>query len=354
MINFQLNTRVIFERGSIQKLKQMINLETVLVVSRSSLQYFADIAPPDVGDLIVVQSEPEVSFIDQSLRDLQGKVVRKIIGVGGGSVLDVAKSLAICLEDELLSCRPIVSQNFSDRRSKINLILCPTTAGTGSEFSHSSILYDDIAGRKTGIRGLRVAADLAVLDPVLTVSLPSNVTASTGFDTFAHAVETFISRKSTLLTSELSIAVIEKVLKYLPIALDHPDDLDAREQLLLASLICGFNLSTSSTCMPHRIQYSFPWDRKIPHGVGLAMIYPAWIQETEERHLKFFELKRRLGIDGTFVQFVDDFISKIGVFDLYKDLFDTKLGIKPTDVMGDLASDPGYDELVLAKILDRL
>jgi alcohol dehydrogenase class IV len=132
---------------------------------------------------------------------------------------------------------------------------------------------------KDAIRSDFLFPRCAIVDPLLTHAVPADVTAHTGFDTLAHAVESYVSPKAQPIADRLALSAVAAVCRYLPIALEQPDHAEARAGLALASTTMGWNLSWVGTCFPHRIDKALcALHPEISHGQSVALFYPHWIR----------------------------------------------------------------------------
>lgn len=204
-----------------------------------------------------------------------------VVCLGGGSAIDLGKAvagvapMAANATDVLYGRRTICSHALS-------IVAIPTTAGTGSEVNRSSIVTDPARPFRDGIRSDYIFPRCAIVDPSLTLTVGGYATALTGFDTLAHAIESFVSPRSQPATDELSRMAIGLVGRFLPTAIDHPDNLEARESLSLAATAMGLNLARVGTCFPHRVDKAICALRPdIPHGQSVALSYPFWLQQVE-------------------------------------------------------------------------
>ena len=158
------------------------------------------------------------------------------------------------------------------------ILAIPTTAGTGSELNRSAILTDLAARHRDAIRSDYLFPRVALVDPELTYDLPGEVTAQTGFDALAHAVESYVSPKSQPLADALALEAVAGVLAALPRALVEPRHAASRQRLALVATSMGYNLSCVGTCLPHRLDKPvcalFP---QIAHGQSVAFFYRSWV-----------------------------------------------------------------------------
>jgi len=232
---------------------------------------------PNIYTFFKVGSNPQVKEVDEAIQENLAHQIDFVVGVGGGSAMDAAKSIALGLGNKCL----IDDFYFRGKNvaNALPIIAVPTTSGTGAELSKGSILSDSSSAMKKGVRGDALFPRHAIVDPLLTVSVPKKVTIETGFDVFAHAIETFISKKSSIFTEGLSIQALRIVTSVLPKLANDLNNEDMRIQMSYASMIMGINLGNASTCLPHRLQYPVGAITNTSHGIGLAALYPAWVSE---------------------------------------------------------------------------
>lgn len=227
-----------------------------------------------------------------------GEAARKanaefIIGIGGGSVLDASKAIAIYASNPELSPIDIYKREYSSAPLPVALI--GTTAGTGSEVTAVAVLTDDATGRKKSISGPDCYAALSFCDPKYTESLPYSITVSTALDAFAHAIEGYFTEKCVgiiELYADKCIPLIYNCLKTLSQADEVAPDL--REPLYYGSLYAGLVINTCGTAFPHPLGYVLTENHGIPHGMACAAFFSAFIDRcvnfAPEKAKKFFEM----------------------------------------------------------------
>ena len=193
-----------------------------------------------------------------------------IVGIGGGSAQDVAKVASVLITNE----GPIAKYFGIDLLPKpgIRLILAPTTAGTGSEATPIAILSDHHEKLKKGIVSPYLLPATAILDPLLTLGLPPQVTAATGMDALIHAVEAFTSKNATAVTDMLAIQAIRQICGNIRIAFANGDNLEARSAMLEASLLAGMSFANAGVTAVHAFAYPIGAEYHIPHGVAKSIM----------------------------------------------------------------------------------
>ncbi|MDO8885220.1 MAG: iron-containing alcohol dehydrogenase [Pseudotabrizicola sp.] len=226
------------------------------------------------GDVTVcdqVHPEPDTDNLDLVLAAARLADPELVIGFGGGSVMDLAKLVTVLRGDQTLS--DVVGPNKVTARQSA-LALVPTTAGTGSEAGIRALVTDAATLNKMAVESPLLLADMVALDPDLTLSVPSAVTAATGIDAMAHCVEAFTNRKAHPMIDGYARMGISLVARYLPRAVADGNDAEARAGLLLAAYYGGICLGPVNTAAGHALAYPLGTRLKLPHGVANAIIFP--------------------------------------------------------------------------------
>ena len=219
-----------------------------------------------------VEPEPSASLVDESAQLAKENGVDVVIGVGGGSSLDIAKGAS------LLASNPgnVLDYSGMDLIPKRGLpkILVPTTAGTGSEVTRVFVLIDKRDNMKKVVFSNYSIPELALVDPMLTISMPSKVTADTGMDALVHAIETYVSMNATPFSDLLASKAIELIPKYLPMAFAKGENIEARYHMSLASLLAGMAFASGGLGAVHALAYPLGTEYHLPHGRTNAIMLP--------------------------------------------------------------------------------
>jgi len=217
-----------------------------------------------------------------------------IIAIGGGSPLDSGKAIA---------AMTVLEGDISEYMGKeINgsfppMVMIPTTAGTGSECTKFSIITDLKKDIKMLLKGDSLLPNLAIIDPLLTVSSPEKITASTGIDALTHAVEAFTSRKANSQTDIYAKSAIQRIFTYLPNAYENGEDLKAREEMALAAFEAGVCINNASVTLVHGMSRPVGALFHVPHGVSNGMIiYEALKYAAVGCYPKLAELARIINV----------------------------------------------------------
>lgn len=209
-----------------------------------------------------------------------------VVAIGGGSAIDLGKAAAV-VAAERRSSRDFLGAAAPFRA--LPLIAVSTLPGSGSECSAGAILKDPATGAKGALRGECLLPRAAFLDPDLALTAPREASVASGFDMLAHAVETFLSRQANPGSAARSEAAVRWGLPALESVFKGDADREARGVLMWLSATMGQNLAEATTCLPHRLQYALERLRPGPHGVGIAALFPSWIEWTWRRSPEKFE-----------------------------------------------------------------
>ena len=276
-------TRVIFGDGVVGEAgKHLLFSDNFLIVAgRGSAvatghldKLLAALSGKKVTVITGISPNPRLSEINAAAARGLSAGATAVIGLGGGSALDAAKAAAAVMAGADISA--LLLEDKPAPENTLPIVCIPTTAGTGTETSQAAIVSDDTRGIKQGLRGAALIPRVAIVDPDLLATLPDIVAAETGFDVLTHALETWVSRRHSPLTAIYSRHAIATVFKHLPLFLSDRDRRESHREMALASLMMGWNLSNSTTALPHRMQYPVGARTDTSHPAGLASLYPAW------------------------------------------------------------------------------
>jgi alcohol dehydrogenase class IV len=218
-----------------------------------------------------------------------------VVGIGGGSVLDLAKLIA-AFANSVQRVEDAFGIGLLKGRS-CHLVCVPTTAGTGSEVSPNAILLDEDEQLKKGVVSKFLVPDAVFIDPQLTVALPATITAYTGLDALTHCIEAYTNKFAHPVIDVYALEGIRLCAKYLLRAINDGTDLEAREGMSMASMFGGFCLGPVNTAAVHALAYPLGGEFHVPHGLSNAILLPEVfrfnISASSERHA---EVARALGV----------------------------------------------------------
>jgi len=219
-----------------------------------------------------ISSEPTTTMLNDALRIYHLSGCDTVVGIGGGSVLDVAKLVAT-LHGSGQDIQSVFGISKVIGR-KTYLACLPTTAGTGSEVSPNAIIFDEIKQLKMGVISPYLVPDASYIDPLLTVTVPPNVTASTGMDALIHCIEGYANLFAHPITDVYALQGIRLIGANLKRAYDNGNDLEARSSMALGSLYGGLCLGPVNTGAVHALSYPLGSDFRIPHGIANSLLLP--------------------------------------------------------------------------------
>lgn len=217
-----------------------------------------------------IPSEPTAVHVDRALALFRAEDCRAIVACGGGGPMDVAKAVSL-LDANGGGIRDYAGSGKVPAPGA-PVIAVPTTAGTGSEVSASTIITDEEAGEKLLVISPYLIPEAAILDPLLTHGMPPALTAATGLDALTHAIESCVSRKATDLSMEYSLRAAGRLARFLPAAFKDGGDAQARSECLLGSLEAGLAFSNSSVALVHGMARPLGAKFGIAHGMSNAAL----------------------------------------------------------------------------------
>ncbi len=218
------------------------------------------------------EGEPTLADLDAALDVARRFEADGVIGLGGGSAMDVAKLVAALIDGEQDFAEVVGTDLLSPR--KLPLACIPTTAGTGSEVTPIAIVEDSEAQLKKGVVSPHLVPDFAYLDPELTRSMPRGVTAATGIDALTHCIESYANRFAHPVVDQWALEGIRLVGHYLERACADGGDMEARAGMLRASHLGGQCLGPVNTAAVHALAYPLGGEFHIAHGVANSLLLP--------------------------------------------------------------------------------
>ncbi|OQA78884.1 MAG: Aldehyde-alcohol dehydrogenase [Tenericutes bacterium ADurb.Bin239] len=247
-----------------------------------------------------IEPDPKFSTVLKGAKFMLEEKPDFILAIGGGSTMDAAKAMWIYYEHpEIKDLETIADKSkFPKLRGKARFGAIPTTAGTASEVSRSIVITDDVTGYKHGIGNMEMMPDVAILDPVTTLSKPRRLTIETGFDALSHALEAFVSSRANVLSDVLARFAIKEIFEVLPQVINDLKNIELRERMLNASLIAGLSFTNVSLGVVHSISHSLGGVLHLPHGTCNAILLPHVVKynsQDVEAKKRYDELAKMLG-----------------------------------------------------------
>jgi alcohol dehydrogenase class IV len=219
-----------------------------------------------------VEPDPRYEIVSDCVECAKEARVEMLIGVGGGSPMDITKTASI-----MLTNKGPIGKYFGVNlipRQGLPTVLVPTTAGTGSEVTPIAILSDEGEKLKKGIVSPYLYPSMAIIDPELTLGLPPHVTAATGVDALIHAIEAFTSINATSITDMFCVRAMELLHRNIRIAYAKGDSIEARTAMMEGALMAGIGFANAGVTAVHAFAYPIGAEFHIPHGVANALMLP--------------------------------------------------------------------------------
>ncbi len=284
---FAFPTRVIYGAGAVSESSlecDRLGMDKVVLVSDRVLAEKTDVVAQVrkalgrrvVLEFLDVPPDSSVAAVEAGAAKAQAAGATGVVSVGGGSVIDTAKGIAILLR-EGGSLRDHEGFQNLTRKAAPHVVL-PTTAGTGSEVTYVAVIKDVEAHRKLLFGDYNILPDSAILDPLLTVGLPAHLTAATGMDALSHALEAMHSLQRQPIADGLALRAIHEVRAALPTCVKTPGDVAARGRQLVASTMAGAAFSNAQVGLVHAIAHTVGARFGVHHGLANSIAMPAVVR----------------------------------------------------------------------------
>lgn len=301
-------------------------------------------------EYLEVKPNPTVQNVKDGVKALKKSKADVIIAVGGGSVIDTAKAIAIIATNKYFSDVVSLDGNANTKNKCFPLIAMPTTAGTAAEVTINYVITDTDRKKKMVCVDPHDIPIMAVVDAELMATMPPSLTASTGMDALTHAMESLITKGATQFSDMFAMEAIRTIHKYLPIAYEHGDNLEAREKMAFAQYVVGMGFSNVGLGIVHSMAHPLGGRFDIAHGVANALLLATVMKYNAESPSKpkFRLIAECFGFDTKKLN-DDDCVKKVvsEVKKMSKKLNIpqtlTELGIKESDL--DALSQDAYNDI---------
>lgn len=285
MFKFQISTALRFGSGESENLSQEIISrrynKCALIIDKSVFTHY--LVKKSIEGLrknnvqfdtfINEAAEPTYTYLESFRSYFAGKTYDCLIGIGGGSTIDLAKGIAVLLTNE--GCA-ISYKGFPVLKNRpIPVIAIPTTAGSGSEATYNAVFTDDKEKKKLGINTTLNFPVCAVVDPLITLGCPESVTASSGADALVHALESYVHKNHSLISRMYSMEAFRLLFNGLSNVMDNPQDILIRENLALGAYLAGIALVNSGSGPSGAFSYPLGVLYNVPHGYAGAIFISA-------------------------------------------------------------------------------
>ncbi len=278
---FNAPTKIVFGINALDRLAEEVRRfdpKSALIVSGKNVcktegyakicSTLSSICP--IAEFNQVAPEPNSSILSLLASRARGVEPSIVVGIGGGSSLDMAKVASLTVANEKDPVSYFRGEPLAKKGPPV--VTIPTIAGTGSEVTPISVVVD--GDKKLALSHPFQYPSLAVVDPLLSTSAPPHSTASAGIDAICHAMESFMCLDSTPITESLAFEAMSLSDDYLERAYSNGEDIEARSGVSLASILAGMAFMNTGLCLAHGIAYTFAMKCKLPHGVSVAVAEP--------------------------------------------------------------------------------
>lgn len=318
--------RIIFGRGVIKRLAEEIlslGKRALLVTGCSAMRKSGVL--DRVGAIMKsagvefslfdgVESDPSLETVNEGIEFIQRERCDVVIGLGGGSAIDVAKAIASIVKQPGTVWE--YHRGKKIEKEGLPFIAVSTTAGTGAEITNNSVLMDREKLVKKSIRSPHMIAKVALVDPELTLSIPPRITAYTGMDAFVQALESYVTKTSNPITDTLALQAIEVIFHNLPKAVQEGGNIEVREKMALGSLFSAMAFSNSGLGAVHGLAHPIGAHFGVPHGLACAVLLPHVVGfNLKVRYEKFSQLAEKIGVEKTenLPCIMKKFLQRIGI-----------------------------------------
>ena len=308
---FKVGTRLYFGQGQLEQIGKIcreLSMTCVMVISGKHVSKLplmerlqALLSENGIKHQLytAVPNDPDVDAIDLLTVAMKDCCVDGVIAVGGGSPMDAAKAACILQTNEGKAEEYVFGGGRTVSRPGIPLICIPTTAGTGSEVTGASVLTNPRTLKKLSIAHEWMKPVAAILDPYATADAPKQITASTGMDALTHAIESYVCKKANPYSDLFAEKAIVLIGKYLIRAYEDGSDMEAREQMLLASNFAGISIAHGGLGAVHGIAQSIGGIAGTAHGITNAVLLPYVMKENYIGNSeKYDRIRSLLGMDA--------------------------------------------------------
>lgn len=242
--------------------------------------------------------EPPVGMVDELAEYVRSKNFGLVVAVGGGSPMDTAKAICMLKNNEGSIKDYLFGGNKIPKEPSLPLICIPTTAGSGSEVTASSVIEDTDNYIKLSCTHPNLLPKIAVLDPLMQQDMPPKITAGTGMDAMTHAIEAYTSKNSSVFSDIYARRAIELIGQHLPKVMEEPDNLDSRMMMAQASSMAAIAFVNGGLGAVHGISQSMGGIAHTPHGITNAILLPKVMKYNYQGNLeKYADIAALLGVD---------------------------------------------------------
>jgi phosphonate metabolism-associated iron-containing alcohol dehydrogenase len=278
-------TKIIYGRNSLKDIDIYINHRKALLVTsqgfvkRGLVDEIVTYTNNIVGVISSIKSHPEFVDIEEIYSQAYQNQFELIIAIGGGSVMDVAKFISVHNTNrDYQFVEDLTKEKIPKKDYKIiPIISIPTSAGTGSEVTPYSTIWDMQEKRKYSLNLPDLFSEVAIYDPVLTLTVPKDITIRTGLDALSHSLESIWNKNATPVTINYAVKSAKLIVNNLVKLSNDLDNLDLRGNMMMACMYAGLAFSNTQTAIAHAISYYVTAHKSVPHGLACSFTLPILI-----------------------------------------------------------------------------
>ena len=326
-MSFSIPRLTYYGAGALEQLDTLDGKRAAIVTGGSSMKRFGFLdqaaellKKAGIESIVIdgVEPNPSVDTVIRGGKEMAAFQPDWIVAIGGGSALDAAKVMWCFYEYPELKFEEIIEPgSMPPLRNKARFIAIPSTSGTASEITAFSVITDTKNHIKYPIVAADMVPDIAILDPAIPATMPPHITANTGMDVMAHAVEAIASTAATAFTDPYAIQAIKMVIDNLPTAYAQGDNMEARLAMHEASALAGMAFTNASLGLVHSMAHKIGGEFGVTHGLANAILMPYVIAYNRKFTNKYayaekllgvkdlgqtvLELNKKLGIPASFV-----------------------------------------------------
>jgi len=307
VMSFSIPRNIVYGEGAMENLATLEGKRAALVTGGSSMKKFgfleqaAELLKKAGMETIVidgVEPNPSVETVKRGAKEMEAFGPDWIVAIGGGSALDAAKVMWCFYEHPELSFEDIIEPgSMPGLRNKAKFAAIPSTSGTASEITAFSVITDTENHIKYPIVAGDMVPDLAILHPALPAKMPPHITANTGMDVMAHAVEAVASTAATCFTDPYAVEAIKLVAANLPAAFAKGDDMEARYNMHNASSLAGMAFTNASLGLIHSLAHKIGGEFGVTHGLANAILMPYIIDFNRKFSDKYAMVEKEMEVE---------------------------------------------------------
>ena len=327
--SFRIPKDIVFGEGALNYLSSLEGKKASLVTGGNSMKKFGFLEKAkeelEKANMAVeifdgVEENPSIETVKNGAKAMIDFGPDWIVAIGGGSTMDAAKIMWAFYEYPELKFEDIIEPGSLPKlRNKARLVAIPSTSGTASEITAFSVITDTENHIKYPLVSTEMIPDVAILDPAIPAKMPKHITANTGMDVLAHAVEAYVSTAASPYTDALAIKSIKLVLSDLVEAYNDGDNMEARNNMHNASALAGMAFTNASLGLIHSLAHKIGGEFGVTHGLTNAILLPYIIQFNRKATDKVDELEKELGIEDL-PEFIKELNKKLNIPLNFKDV----------------------------------